>query len=309
VVVLHALTGDSHVASHTADDRPGWWEAIVGAGKAINTERYHVLASNVLGGAMGSTGPSSVDSHGRIWGSRFPRLTLEDRIAALHDLIAALNLGSVILIGGSMGAMMALAYARAYPAETLGVMAIGSPMSHGPWAIAYHTVARQAILNDPEFRGGDYYEGPGPRQGMTLARMADMISYQSPEAMQRKFGRERRADDTQEFQVASYLKHHGAKLVERFDANTYLGLTEALDQADLREQDWTPAQHVPMSLVGIRSDQLYLPEEIYDDALWLQQQGLRVKYEELLGSYGHDSFLVEPKAMATLVETFLDALS
>ena len=305
VVVLHALTGDSHVSAHGSEDPAGWWPKVVGKGRAIDTDRYHVIAANVLGGAMGSTGPSSSDAQGRPWGSRFPRLSLQDMVRALHRLITGLELGPVILIGGSMGGMMALAYGILYGPEVKGVVAVGSPIDHGPWAIAYHTVSRTAIRQDPGFLGGDYYQSEGPRAGLALARMTDMISYQSPEAMAAKFGRQRQSDRPHEFQIASYLRHQGDKLVQRFDANTYLVLTEALDREDLGRADWAPMQTVPTVLVGISSDMLYLPADIRRDALWLQARGVPSQYRLLEGSFGHDTFLVDQDGIGGIIHQFL----
>lgn len=305
VMVLHALTGDSHVAASTPDDHAAWWSGVVGPGKAIDPDHYHVVSANVLGGAMGSLGPASTHADGRPWGSRFPRLSLNDMVRALHRLVEELDLGPVVLIGGSMGGMMALAYALEFGMNVRGVMAIGSPICHGPWAIAYHTVSRTAIRQDPGFLGGDYYDKRGPEQGLALARMADMISYQSPEAMARKFGRSYQPDRPQEFRVSSYLRHQGDKLVRRFDANTYLGLSQALDREDLRHRDWSAMTSVPTTLVGISSDMLYLPEEIRGDVDWLQVQGVPARYRLLQSPYGHDSFLVDQAGMGAIVHEFL----
>lgn len=308
VVILHALTGDTHITSHCPGDRRGWWENLVGLGCALDTGRYHLLAANVLGGAMGSTGPSSSDPAGRPWGSRFPTVSLDDMARALHHLLSAMSLGPVILVGGSMGGMMALAYALRYGAEVAGVLAIGSPISHGPWAIAYHTVGRMAVRQDPAFLGGDYYDGVGPEQGLQLARMTDMISYQSPGALDAKFGRRLQPGLAEDFQVASYLRYQGRKMFQRFDANTYLCLTEALDRADLHQADWSLATAVPTELVGISTDMLYLPDAIQADVAWLQQQGVPAQYRLLTSPFGHDSFLVDQNGMRSVLSDFLDRL-
>ncbi|MCY0881049.1 MAG: alpha/beta fold hydrolase, partial [Firmicutes bacterium] len=203
VLVLHGLTGDSHVARHTYQDSPGWWDGIVGYGKAIDLHRYHVISANVLGGSMGSTGPQSLDAEGRPYGRRFPQITMYDMAHAVHHLLADLHIEQNIrVIGGSMGGMLALAYGSLYAEETTGIMAIAAPIAHSPWAIAFHTVSRTAILNDPDFNDGDYYlTGKFPVQGLSVARMANMISYQSRESMERKFGRYYQTEEKTEFQI------------------------------------------------------------------------------------------------------------
>ncbi|NMP21787.1 homoserine O-acetyltransferase MetX [Sulfobacillus harzensis] len=305
VVVFHALTGDSHVASHPEGGPPGWWERVLGPGKGLDSEKFHVLCFNVLGGAMGSSGPASCDESGKPWGSRFPDITLFDMARAAHLLIHAWRRGPVRLIGGSMGGMLALAYAALYPAEVSAVMAIGAPIQHDPWAIAYHTVGRTAIMADVHFRGGDYYDGPAPEQGLALARMADMISYQHPESMNRKFGRGLQPGKGDQFQIASYLSYQGEKLVGRFDANTYLVLTRAMDRFELSEAHIQAIRTIPVWMVGLESDLLYLPEEIARHARRLEDGGVAVRLSWLSGPWGHDTFLVEQEAMGRLAAQFL----
>lgn len=305
VLIFHALTGDSHVASHGLGDRPGWWEGVVGAGKAVDTRRWRVVAANVLGGAMGSTGPSSRRPDGRPWGSAFPEVSLFDMARAIHRLVEALGIGRVHVVGGSMGGMIAYAYAALYGDEVASLIAIGAPVMHSPWAIAYHVVGRTAIANDPAFRGGDYYDhGPGPEVGLAVARMADMISYQSPESMERKFGRQWNPD-LADFEVASYLRYQGEKLVRRFDANTYLCLTSAMDRFDLREHPVTHLAGIRMRLIGIESDMLYPLDEIRASWAWLRDQGVNADYVTLPGPWGHDTFLVEQAVTGRLIAEFL----
>ncbi len=305
VVVFHALTGDSHLAASRENQPPGWWDGVVGPGKGLDTNRFHVLSFNVLGGAMGSLGPSSLGPQGKPWGSRFPALSLFDMARAAHALIQSWHAGRTYVIGASMGGMLAYAYASLYPDEVSSLMAIGAPIQHEPWAIAYHTVGRSAITTDPHFQGGDYYEGPFPEQGLALARMADMISYQHPSSMGRKFGRNLQAGSPEQFQIASYLRYQGRKLVSRFDANTYLTLTQAMDRFELFPAHMEALKTVPVSMVGIESDLLYLSEEIDAHAERLAEAGVPVRLEWLSGPWGHDTFLVEQEAMGRMVSEFL----
>ncbi|AUW94098.1 MAG: homoserine O-acetyltransferase [Sulfobacillus thermotolerans] len=313
VVIFHALTGDSHVTRHTYQDAAGWWDAMVGFGKAIDLHQYHVISVNVLGGAMGTTGPHSPGPDGHPYGSRFPRITLYDMARASRILLEeAVQLADrPILIGGSMGGMVAYAYGALYAKDIRGILAIGSPIRHSPWAIAFHTVGRMAITSDPAFNNGDYYlSGSYPTHGLALARMADMISYQSPVSMDKKFGRHYQTAEREEFQISSYLRYQGLKLVRRFDANTYLKITEAMDRFDLVEDEAVDAMRsVPVWMVGITSDQLYLYDEIRQHAEILREAGVRTRFETLNSPWGHDSFLVDAVAMAKIVRRFLQAMS
>ena len=311
IVVFHALTGDSHVARHTYQDHAGWWDGVVGYGKAIDLHQYHVVASNVLGGAMGTTGPSSLSEEGTPYGGQFPNLSLFDMVRAQHRLIETLSIPKpYLVVGGSMGGMMALAYGALYPDEVSGVLAIGAPISHSPWAIAYHTVGKSAILADEAFLGGHYYlSGKTPETGLALARMADMISYQSPESMQNKFGRHYQTAERQEFQVASYLRYQGQKILKRFDANTYLRLTEAMDRFDLADVGVEGLQGKVVWMIGIQTDMLYPWREIQQHAEHLRLAGVNVHYETLMGIWGHDTFLVDQAATGKIAARFLKACS
>lgn len=303
LVIFHALTGDSHVASHGPGGLAGWWEQVVGPGAGVDTNRYPVLCFNVLGGAMGSTGAWSSDAQGKPWGSRFPELTLFDMARSAHALMSAWHSGPVRLVGGSMGGMLAYAYAALYPEHVQAVMAIGAPIRHEPWAIAYHTVGRCAIFQDPWFKGGDYYNGPFPENGLALARMADMLSYQHPRSMSKKFGRRKRTH--QDFEVASYLQYQGEKLVGRYDANTYITLTRAMDEFGLEKAQMEQLQKIPVWMVGMDSDLLYLPDEIEAHYHLLQASGVPVRLDWLEGPWGHDTFLVDQEQIGQLVARFL----
>lgn len=312
IVIFHALTGDSHVTRHTYQDSAGWWDALVGFGKAIDLHQYHVISVNVLGGAMGTTGPHSPAPDGHPYGSRFPAITLYDMARSVRMLVEQhLQLADLpIVIGGSMGGMIAYAYGFLYPHEVRGILAVGSPIKHSPWAMAFHTVGRMAITSDPDFCGGDYYlTGAHPSQGLAVARMADMISYQSPESMETKFGRHYQTAQRDEFQVSSYLRYQGQKLVRRFDANTYLRITDAMDRFNLLEAGALAMADIPVWMVGITSDQLYPYDEIRRHAAILRELGINTRFETLHSSWGHDSFLVDSAGMGKIVRKFLQAMA
>lgn len=307
VVIFHALTGDSHVARHHKEDRAGWWEGVVGAGKSIDPDHYYIIVVNSLGGAMGSTGPSSMGPHRKPWGRRFPHLSLFDMARAAHEAVWHLTQGRpAIIVGGSMGGMVALAYASLFPHDTQAVMAIGSPIVHSPWAISFHTVGRHAIQADRDFQGGEYYTSDRyPEKGLQVARMTDMISYRSPQAFAERFGRRFQTDTEEEFQISSYLTYQGKKLLNRFDANSYLVLTDAMDRFDLREGPIERLAEVPVVMVAIDTDVLYPPSEIEAHSLALQSYGIDSRFELMCGPWGHDTFLVDQRQMNEIVGSFL----
>lgn len=296
LIVFHALTGNSRLTHHRPHDPPGWWQGVVGPDLAIDTKQWHVIAANVLGGAMGSSSPSSQAGDGRPYGSRFPVMTLFDAARAMYQLMGQVTDGRrpVTVVGGSMGGMMALAYASLYPHQVAGVFAMGAPIAHLPWAIAYHAVGRAAIEHDPHFSGGDYYEREhGPDQGLALARMNDMISYRSPQAMWQKFGRQYQDDRQEMFKIESYLKYQGQKLVKRFDANSYLVLSRAMDQFALDDEAIRRLATVPVWLLAITGDMLYPASEIAYHAEQLQRAGVPTTLDYLPGRFGHDTFLLD----------------
>ncbi len=311
IVIFHALTGDSHVARHTYREEAGWWDNMVGYGKPVDLHRYHVISVNVLGGSMGSTGPQTPAPDGLPFGSRFPEITLYDiarAIKLLLDREIALS-APPIIIGGSMGGMVAYAFAQRYPHSMQGILTIGSPIMHSPWAIAFHTIGRAAIAADPAFNGGDYYlSGVNPAQGLALARMVDMISYQSPQSMDTKFSRHYQTAEHGEFQIASYLRYQGQKLVRRFDANAYLRITQAMDRFDLLEEGLSSLEGVPVWLVGITSDQLYPLDEIRNHAGLLRAAGISSRFVTLHSPWGHDSFLVDAQPMGKIIRRFLEVM-
>lgn len=323
VLIPHALTGDTHCASHHPGDEPGWWEGLVGPGKAIDTDRYFVICSNVLGGCQGTTGPASINpATGRPYGSSFPVITIGDMVRVQRELLRVLGIERIhAVIGGSMGGMQTLEWGRAFPEMIDGIVPIATPGRASPQSIAFNEVGRQAIFMDPMWQGGDYYGSPGPQKGLALARMVGMITYQSDASMWKKFGRdlmnaseEKIFDLNTQFQVESYLNYQGEKLVARFDANTYVYLTRALDLFDLgrgcRSYEEGVAQiRVPTLVIGISSDILYPPYQQQEIVEHLQAAGVDAQYKEIDCPFGHDGFLIETGQMTQVLGEFFERLS
>ena len=324
VLICHALSGDAHVAGikpgeDPATARPGWWDPMVGPGKAIDTDRLFVICSNVLGGCSGTTGPASTDPEtGRPWGLRFPMITVEDMVdvqAALLDHLGIQRLASVV--GGSMGGMQALAWAKRYPRRVATVVADATTWRLGAQAIAFNEVGRRAILEDPDFAGGDYYGAERqPDSGLGIARMVGHITYLSDASMHEKFGRSLQSSDdyaydfVSEFKVESYLAYQGRRFVERFDANTYLYMTKAMDYFDLQGDDPTLAKALSgvtsrFLVLSFSSDWLFATARSRELVSALRAIGLEVSFAEIPSDYGHDAFLLEPEAQHRMIAPFL----
>lgn len=324
ILIAHALTGDSHCASHGTDDpEEGWWEPLVGPGRVFDTDRYFVICSNVLGGCQGSTGPASYNPlTEKPYAMSFPVITIRDMVRAQRALIGHLGIDRLVaVVGGSMGGMQALTWAVEYPDMVGAVVAIATPGRASSQSIAYNEVMRRAVMTDPGWNKGDYYGTPGPVSGLMVARMLGMITYQSDQSMMTKFGRytmsARFADlfsfDTQ-FQVESYLHYQGTKLVERFDANSYLYLTRAIDLFDLglgygSYEEALARIESPVLVIGVSSDILYPTWQQEEIATILRNQGKRVEYVEIDSPYGHDGFLVEFEKMIKTLSRFMHSWS
>lgn len=324
ILVAHALTGDSHCASHgTHDPEEGWWEPLVGPGRVFDTRRYFVICSNVLGGCQGSTGPASYDpSTGKPYAMRFPVITIRDMVRAQKALVEHLGITRLAsVVGGSMGGMQALTWAVEYPDAVGSLIVIAAPGRASSQSIAYNEVMRRAVTTDPEWRSGDYYGTLGPVNGLMTARMLGMITYQSDESMMRKFGRDVVGDARSDllcvntrFQVESYLHYQGTKLVNRFDANTYLYLTRAIDLFDLglgyaSYEAALSRISCPVLVVGVSSDILYPTWQQEEIAAVLRSQGKQVEYETIETPYGHDGFLIEFEKMVPVLKRFLSRYS
>jgi homoserine O-acetyltransferase len=322
ILICHALSGDHHCAGwHSPDDRkPGWWNNLIGPGKAVDTGRHFVICANVLGGCQGSTGPSSLNPEtGRSYGILFPFVTIRDMVRSQHLLLEHLGVAALhAVIGGSMGGMLALLFAVEYPHFVRRVLAMASTGRESAQAIAFNEVGRQAIMQDPAWNRGDYPKDGGPRVGLAIARMMAHITYVSDASMDRKFGRRKKETansdaytfDTQ-FEVEGYLRHQGQSFINRFDANSYLYITRALDQFDLAtaygslEEAFAPVEAGTL-VVGFTSDWLFPPEQNRQLALALLRAGKRASYAELSTDLGHDSFLLESEDLYALVRGFLE---
>ncbi len=310
VLVCHALTGSAHAAGVGArEEVPGWWDPLIGPGKAIDTDKNYVICANVLGGCYGTTGPASLDpATGRPYGFEFPRYTMRDVVAVQRRLVDALGVKSLrAVIGGSMGGMQALEWAATYPEMVRAVVPIAIGARHSAWAIGLNEVARRAIMADPAWDGGEYQLELQPETGLGLARAIAMLSYRSFDSLESKFGRERIGAG---FEIASYLNYQGVKLVERFDANTYLLLTMAMDDYDIADGRGTPAgvlkaMTMPALVMGIDSDVLY-PER---EAKALADVMPNARYARIASPHGHDAFLIEFSQVSAHLRRFMAALS
>jgi homoserine O-acetyltransferase len=322
VLICHAISGDHHCAGwHAATDRkPGWWNNLIGPGKAVDTGRFFVICVNVLGGCQGSTGPSSIDpATGRPYGSTFPFVTIRDMVHAQKLLLDHLGIAELhAAIGGSMGGMTALLSAIEFPRLVRRVLAMATTARESAQAIAFNEVGRQAIMQDPAWNRGDYPRDGGPRVGLAIARMMAHITYVSDASMDRKFGRRKKesaAADSYtfdpQFEVEGYLRHQAESFINRFDANSYLYISRALDQFDLAhaygslEQAFAPVQAESL-VVGFASDWLFPPGQNREVVLALLRAGKRASYAELATDLGHDSFLLESEELYGLVRGFLE---
>lgn len=322
ILICHALSGDAHVAGYhsPADTKPGWWDEMVGPGKGLDTQRFLVVCSNNLGGCKGTTGPGSINpATNQPYGSAFPSITIGDMVKVQRMLLQHLGIDRLAgVIGGSMGGMQVIEWSIRYPERVAKCICVASAASLSAQALSFDVVGRRAILNDPHWLNGDYYgHARSPHQGLAHARMIGHITYLSPEMMDEKFGREKRVDRAvpdqrfnTRFQVESYLHYQGNKFVERFDANSYLHITEAMDSYDLKEQyggldkAFVRVQ-ARFLVIAVSSDWLFPPEQSLEIATALLRSGKRVSYCLLQAPYGHDAFLVDIQHLSELVRTFL----
>lgn len=320
ILIFHALSGDAHVAGyHTPDDRkPGWWDIMVGPGKPFDTRRYMVICANVLGGCRGTTGPSSIDPReGKPFGLRFPFVTLGDMVRAQKRLVDHLGIKKLLAVaGGSMGGMLALDWAVRYPDTVASVLAIASTARLSAQGIAFNVVGRQAIMADPRWREGQYYGQELPHDGLALARMIGHITYLSEEQMHAKFGR--RLQDREsfgydfhtDFQVESYLKYQGDSFVRRFDPNSYLYITKAIDYFDLANGHHSLVQafagvRAEFLVISFTSDWLFPTYQSKELVRALQANGVLTTFLEIPSAYGHDAFLLPNEQLANAVSGFL----
>ncbi len=324
ILLCHALTGDQFVASeHPVTGKPGWWERMVGPGKPIDTDRFHVICANVIGSCMGSTGPASDAPDGKPYAMRFPVITIRDMVRGLVGLLDQLGIERLhAVVGGSMGGMQALSLAANFPERTERVLAIATTARHSAQNIAFHEVGRQAIMADPHWAEGDYYASDAaPDAGLAVARMAAHITYLSEAGLTDKFGRRLQDRDAKtfgfdaDFQVESYLRYQGSGFTRRFDANSYLYITRAMDYFDIAEEHGGQGQMAladafagttsRFCLVSFDSDWLYPTAESRHIVHALNAAGAPVSFVELSAPFGHDSFLLDVPALDRVVKGFL----
>lgn len=325
ILIVHALSGSAHAAGyHGPDDqKPGWWDECIGPGKAFDTNRFFVICSNVLGSCYGSTGPSSVNpATGRPYGLSFPVVTIGDIVRAQVKLIDHLGIEQLLCVaGGSMGGMQVLEWAAHHPARVKAVIPLATTAHHSPMLIAFSEVGRQAIYADPCWNNGDYYGmGKKPDAGLAVARMVGHITYLSEESMHKKFGRRLRRlerygyEFETEFEIESYLKYNGNSFTRRFDANSYLYVTKAMDYFDLSRPSgslaasFANAEHVKFLVVSFTSDWLYPSYHSKELVSALMAVGADATYLDIQSTWGHDAFLLEVTTMTNLLGSFLERL-
>lgn len=321
ILICHALTGDQYVAEQNpVTAKPGWWEIMVGPGKPVDTERYFVICANVLGGCMGSTGPRSLneDGSGHPWGTDFPQVTIQDMVRAQKRLVDHLGIARLFaVLGGSMGGMQVLAWAALYPEQVFAAVPVATASYHSAQNIAFHEIGRQAIAADPFFYGGRYWsEGVRPERGLAVARMTAHITYVSEEALTRKFGRKLQNAEGlsalgDQFAVESYLQYQGSSFVQRFDANSYLTITRAMDLFDLAAEHGGvlsaafKGTKTRFLLVSFSSDWLFPTAQSRAIARALNHVAANVSFVEVQSDKGHDAFLLDEPDFHNTLRGFL----
>jgi len=319
ILILHAFSGDSHAAGIDRETgKPGWWDNMIGPGKGFDTDRYFVLCSNVLSGCRGTTGPSSINpATGCPWAMSFPGVTIADMVRLQKMLVDHLGISRLLAVaGGSMGGMQVLEWAVSHPSSVAAAIPIASTARHSAMQIAFNEVGRQAVMSDPDWCGGNYYGKTLPRRGLAVARMVGHITYMSDESMREKFGRRFRGKDQPgfdfgvDFEVESYLRYRGSQFVDRFDANSYLYITKAMDYFDLAAGYPSLAASLERAtakflVISFTSDWLYPSYQSLEIVNALRGRNRDVAYCELPSNYGHDAFLVEVGEQTEIVRGFL----
>jgi homoserine O-acetyltransferase len=325
ILICHALSGDSHVAGvySSEDPAPGWWDECVGPGKAFDTNKYFVICSNVIGGCQGSTGPNSNNPEtGKPYGLSFPVITIGDMVRAQKHLIDYLGIAKLVTVaGGSMGGMQVLEWASRYPDRVRSAIPIATTARHSPMLIAFGEVGRQAIYADPNWNNGDYYERTSPDAGLAVARMVGHITYLSEDSMHQKFGRRLQTrghfgyDFETDFAIESYLRYNGQRFTERFDANSFLYVTKALDYYDLTNgyenlsQAFTNSSKLTYLVLSFTSDWLYPAYHSKELVSALTAADCDVTYLNIASTWGHDAFLLEVETMTKLLTQFLNRIA
>ncbi len=318
ILILHAFSGDAHAAGVDHEGKPGWWDNMIGKGKAFDTDKYFVICSNVLGGCRGTTGPSSINpATGCPYGMLFPVITIGDMVRLQKMLVDWMGIRRLLCVsGGSMGGMQAIDWAVRYPEAVVSSIPIAATYRHTAQQIAFNEVGRQAIMADPDWNEGNYYTAKPPGRGLAVARMIGHITYMSDDSMREKFGRRLRGknefgyDFSVDFEVESYLRYRGSQFVNRFDANSYLYITKAMDYFDLTSGYESPAEAFQgvgarFLVLSFTSDWLYPSYQSQEIVRVLRARNVDVAYCELPSNYGHDAFLVDVGEQTDLVRGFL----
>ncbi|OGW79407.1 MAG: homoserine O-acetyltransferase [Omnitrophica bacterium RIFCSPLOWO2_12_FULL_44_17] len=319
ILILQAFSGDAHAAGyHEDDDKPGWWDNMIGPGKAFDTTKYFVICSNVIGGCKGSTGPASINpkTH-KPYALDFPIITVSDMVNAQKHLIEHLGIEKLLCVtGGSMGGMQALQWVANFPEMVRCSIPIACTLKHSPQQIAFDEVGRQAVMSDPDWQEGHYYDsGRQPERGLSVARMIGHITYMSDQSMEAKFSRKLKTDNYSfsfkaDFEVEGYLRSRGDNFVKRFDANSYLYITKAMDYFDLSEDKLFPKGTTVSTrflVIAFKSDWLYPSYQSKEIVQQLRMRHVDVTYCEIKSTYGHDAFLLEIDEQTQLIKHFLHA--
>ena len=320
ILVTHALSGDAHAAGfHAGENDAGWWDSMIGPGKAFDTAKYFVVCSNVIGGCKGSTGPSSVNPKtGKPYALEFPLITISDMVNAQRHLIDHLGIDKLLcVVGGSMGGMQALQWVASYPDRVRSAIPIATALKHSPQQIAFDEVGRQAVMGDPDWREGNYYGLGQPEKGLAIARMIGHITYMSDQSMEEKFSRRLKEKNYSfkfktDFEVEGYLRYRGDSFVKRFDANSYLYITKALDYFDLSGGKLIPAGktiETRFLVIAFKSDWLYPAYQLQDIVRQLKIRHVDATYCEVKSTYGHDAFLLETEEETHLISHFLKKIN
>lgn len=317
VLILHALSGDAHAAGYyKGEDKPGWWDNLIGPGKAFDTEKYFVICSNVIGGCRGSTGPSSANPKtGKPYGLSFPLITIGDMVAAQKALIDYLGIDKLLTVaGGSMGGMQVLSWLIKYCDRIHSAIPIATALKHSPQQIAFDEVGRQSIMADLDWKSGNYYDDNAPDKGLAVARMIGHITYMSDISMTEKFGRQKKNKIkpfkfTADFEVEGYLRYRGDNFVKRFDANSYLYITKAMDNFDASQDkplhEALLGKPLKVMVIAFKSDWLYPAYQSKEIVKACKYAGIETSYCEVDSTYGHDAFLLETKEETHLISHFL----
>jgi homoserine O-acetyltransferase/O-succinyltransferase len=316
VLILHALSGDAHAAGfHAGEESPGWWDVMIGPNKAFDTNRYFVVCSNIIGGCKGSTGPSSLNPEtNRPYALDFPFITIADMVKAQKQLIDSLGIKRLLCaVGGSMGGMQVLQWVASYPQSIASVIPIATALKHSPQQIAFDEVGRQAVMADPAWNHGNYYGQGQPERGLAVARMIGHITYMSEQSMEEKFSRKLKAKDfsftfASDFEVEGYLRYRGDNFVKRFDANSYLYITKAMDYFDLSGGKlFQKDKHagIRFLVIAFKSDWLYPSPQSQEIVSQLKARHMDATYCEIKSTYGHDAFLIEVEEQTHLIKHFL----